>query len=463
MVTRRSTGRWRRKRGQPRVNVFGELVGAPDLAEMPQDEPAGEAIVEAPDNETSLDQTGRISPPLRRSLRRPHSVLRGDDDQTTAKEDPSGGDTQDEGSARLGERPGRVPLEFDQTATARQITPLVLRNILFNILTLSLYRFWARTNVRRYLWSKTTINDETLEYTGRGLELFLGFLFASVFVILPIIAAFAAIEYLSTVYGPIYAALYIPLYLLFIFLIGVAVYRARAYRLSRTSWRSIRFGQTGSSLLYGFRYLYFAIGNVLTLTWLTPLQNVTLMRQMISNMWFGDRQFRFNGRAGPLYRVFAMVWALNIFVVIGYFAAIGYLFPGIVENITMEPTTSEEVFAFLQALVAIYGFLIFVALTTVWYQAKEMRYFAQSTTFESVKFKLRATTISLLWLGIGNLLIIVLTLGLGLPYTQVRTFRYIFRRLEAEGELDIHGIMQTSAGKPGLGEGLADAFDLGAV
>ncbi len=489
MPSRRKVGRWRRKKGTQAVNVRGEPVG-PVETSIAQNDAIDEISPSLRSDETVADETIEAGKPTkaatgiglfekpaqsgRRSTRGTRRHRRGarvvpaqlrlrTDDETPEEGQEPPGDGADGAGNENGDRPGRVPLIFDQTATARQITPLVLRNILFNILTLSLYRFWARTHIRRYLWSKTTINDEALEYTGRGLELFVGFIFVSLFVILPIIAAFAAIEYFATVYDETLLLLYLPLYLLLFLLIGVAVYRARAYRLSRTSWRSIRFAQTGSSLQYGFRYLYFLFGNVLTLTWLTPLQNVTLMRQMISNMWFGDRQFRFNGRAGPLYRVFAMVWILNIFVVIGYFAAIGYLFPELVENITMEPSTPEEVFAFFQAILAFYGFLIFVALTTVWYQAKEMRYFAESTCFESVRFKLRATTLSLLWLGLGNLIIIVLTLGLGLPYTQVRTFRYLFRRLEAEGELDIHGIMQTSLGKPGMGEGLADAFDLGAV
>ena len=45
------------------------------------------------------------------------------------------------------------------------LLPIVLLNLLFTILTLGIYRFWAKTNVRRYLWRNTKFDDESFEYT----------------------------------------------------------------------------------------------------------------------------------------------------------------------------------------------------------------------------------------------------------------------------------------------------------
>ena len=41
-------------------------------------------------------------------------------------------------------------------------------NLLLTIVTLGIYRFWATTREREYLWSKTDFIDERLEWTGRG-------------------------------------------------------------------------------------------------------------------------------------------------------------------------------------------------------------------------------------------------------------------------------------------------------
>ena len=47
-------------------------------------------------------------------------------------------------------------------------------------MTFGLYRFWARTRLRRYIWSSIKPGGDSFEYTGTGLEKFLGFLIALV-------------------------------------------------------------------------------------------------------------------------------------------------------------------------------------------------------------------------------------------------------------------------------------------
>src|ERR1044072_3623695 len=44
--------------------------------------------------------------------------------------------------------------------------------------TLGFYRFWLATDMRRHLWSHTSVGGDTAEYTGTAKELVLGFLFA---------------------------------------------------------------------------------------------------------------------------------------------------------------------------------------------------------------------------------------------------------------------------------------------
>jgi hypothetical protein len=45
----------------------------------------------------------------------------------------------------------------------------------------------------------------------------------------------------------------------------------------------------------------------------------------------------------------------------------------------------------------------------------------------------------------------------------MRVFRFVCDRLSAGGEIDIDAIIQNAEKRSGLGEGLADAFDVGAV
>src|SRR5262245_1687148 len=59
-------------------------------------------------------------------------------------------------------------------------------NLLLMIVTLGIYGFWARTEVRKRTWSAVRIEGEPLHYTGTGGELFLGFLIAFFLVFVPL-------------------------------------------------------------------------------------------------------------------------------------------------------------------------------------------------------------------------------------------------------------------------------------
>src|SRR3712207_2766510 len=85
------------------------------------------------------------------------------------------------------------PLTFSHTLALKPFAVLGLKNGLLNLVTLTLYRFWGKTEVRRRVWDGVQMNGEPFEYTGRGVELFMGFLLALGVVGLPfLIVVFGA-------------------------------------------------------------------------------------------------------------------------------------------------------------------------------------------------------------------------------------------------------------------------------
>ena len=67
-------------------------------------------------------------------------------------------------------------------------------NTLLTVVTLSVWRFWAVTRVRRLLWAHIRFDGQPLEYTGNGLEIFVGFLKVVLLILLPIGLAMAGIQ-----------------------------------------------------------------------------------------------------------------------------------------------------------------------------------------------------------------------------------------------------------------------------
>src|SRR4051794_33119066 len=74
-----------------------------------------------------------------------------------------------------------VPSEhFVYEGRLGEIYGIFIVNLLLSIVTLGFYRFWGKTRMRRYVWSRVSLSGDPFEYTGTGGELFVGFLIVMV-------------------------------------------------------------------------------------------------------------------------------------------------------------------------------------------------------------------------------------------------------------------------------------------
>ncbi len=343
---------------------------------------------------------------------------------------------------------------------------ITLINLVLNILTLSIYRFWGKTNVRKHIWSCIHINGEPLEYTGTAMELFKGFLFVFGLFIMPLVVINALLKLNYGNQSPIVFATN-SLFGLFVYVMyGYAIYKARKYQLTRTLWRGIRGNLVGSAMTYSITYFGALLAKGASLGWATPVMNTVLHEQITNDMRFGDAAFKFKGRAGPLYPTYALCWflvgVLSIFFIAWGVSLVAGNFEGLFEKTPSQKETLGILYGL--AIIVLVVVVYFLLSPVVWsiYIAKEMRTFANYTRFDGAQFKLNATAGSIIWLTIGNVLILVFTLTFGWPFVQQRTFRYMAQRLELEGAIDIDRIQQSQAAIPTRGEGLADAFDVSA-
>jgi uncharacterized membrane protein YjgN (DUF898 family) len=96
-----------------------------------------------------------------------------------------------------------------------------------------------------------------------------------------------------------------------------------------------------------------------------------------------------------------------------------------------------------------------------WYQAKKQRYFWEHTSLATAHFHSTVTGTRLFLLTVGNLVLLVATLGLGFPWIMVRNVRFTFRYLTLEGPLDLSGIQQEAQAATATGEALAGFLDAG--
>jgi uncharacterized membrane protein YjgN (DUF898 family) len=347
---------------------------------------------------------------------------------------------------------------------------LTIINFLLGLITLGIYRFWAKTNVRKHIWSSVHINGEPLEYTGTGMELFKGFLMVFLLFVLPYTLVATAAAFLpgaaAIIAGILQVAFILAIYVLF----GFAIYKARKYQLSRTNWRGIRGTLVGSAMTYSLLYFGSLMAKGMSMGWATPVMNTVLSEQITNDMRFGDAAFKFKGRAGPLYPTYALCWLLTLgaIIFVSVLLATSSSLSGYLTQM-FDPTSSPDSIEEIAGYIAIITFVLFFAFMLIipmlWavYTAKELRTFANYTRFDGVPFSMNATTWSVIRLTIINLLLILFTLGIAWPFVQQRTVKFVVDRITMDGLVDIDRIRQSQAKLDTRGEGLADAFDVGGL
>ncbi len=204
---------------------------------------------------------------------------------------------------------------------------LAMKTGFLTLITVGIYRFWAKTRIRQYFWGNTRIDGEAFEYTGTGLEKLLGFLIAVV-----VLAVYLAVVQLilfqfglAFVFQPRTQAQVLMqlavIYLSFFAILPLllfAQYRSRRYKLARTRFRGIRFGMVGAAGGYVWRAIVYLVLTICSLGVLWPLMTFRLEKYMTDRSWYGDSKFVQNGKWTGLYAAMK-----HIFIAVGIMVAVG--------------------------------------------------------------------------------------------------------------------------------------------
>jgi uncharacterized membrane protein YjgN (DUF898 family) len=286
-------------------------------------------------------------------------------------------------------------------------------NVLFTLLTLGVYYFWGKARVRAYLFGQTELERDRLAYHGTGLELLVGFVKGVIVFGIPVVS----LSILPQIYGApdqVATALSRLLWLLGLLLVPVAMVGSRRYRLSRTSWRGIRFSFRGRVREFVGIFVVGSILTSLTLGIYYPVFVTKRQAFMVSHAYFGSRKFDFDGQGRAL---------------IGPFLGMALLF---------LPT---------------------LGLSWFWFSARRYRFFTEHTRVGAIRFRSTVSGARLAWLQISNVVAIVGTLGLAWPWTVVRGVRFYYRYMTLEGILDVSDVHQDARAASATGEGLAGLLD----
>jgi uncharacterized membrane protein YjgN (DUF898 family) len=374
-------------------------------------------------------------------------------------------------------------------------------NLLLTIVTLGFYRFWATTRERQYLWSQTQFIDERLEWTGKGMELFVGFIMVFFLIGVPLALIQLVAQGLIFQGQPVVAGVIsLSLFMLLFYLTGVAYFRALRYRLSRTYWRGIRGGSNDPGFGYGLSYIWKNVAAAIPIFLLYPWASISLWNERWNAMSFGPYQFVSNAQWTKLmkrYLLFYLVPFLLLLmgVYIGYnhangggagagmIAAAGFAVILIIALYIMLPLAALLYYSkFFR--VAVGGLklgalefefrarspdwiLFFLANWVIWAVAVGFAFVPLSMLMAGGSFTPQTFGENLTVAVIGTLGVSValglIAVGLANALIQYRSWKFFVTHMEAYGEVNLDQMHQSETTISSHGEGLLDAFDVGAI
>lgn len=320
-----------------------------------------------------------------------------------------------------------TPIRFQFTGSGKEYFRIWIVNIFLTLLTLGIYSAWAKVRRNRYFYNHTRLGNASFEYLANPLLILKGRLLAAAVFVVYLLA------------GAIWQPLQILMALALLAALPWVIVKSLLFRARNTAYRNVRFNFTGRYGQAFVVYILLPIGIIFTLGLLYPYVAYRRQQFVVTHSAFGQSPFSFNAKIGEFYKMYLM---LLLFLI-----GIGLL--------VMVAGTLHPVLAFPAALPAYLYFFAYMGAATA-----NLTYNGSHLGEHGFHGNLRPG--GLFKLYFVNLLGIVFTLGLFIPWAKVRLARYFADHIEfvPVGDLDgfINATVRSRVGS--AGEEVGEMFDI---
>jgi uncharacterized membrane protein YjgN (DUF898 family) len=330
-------------------------------------------------------------------------------------------------------------LEFQFTGNASEYFRIWIVNTLLTVVTLGVYSAWAKVRSRQYFYRNTRVDGSSFEYLADPLSVLKGRVIAAVALGL----LFGSQHYSLTLYGIVAFALVLAT--------PWVVVKALAFNARNSAYRNIRFAFAGrSGEAYGL-YFVMLLAYVLSCGLAYPYVQWRATDFALTRHFYGDQRFSWTSKAGSYFRVYL---AALLMVLPLYFAFAGY-FMSLVKlgnGRAAAPANMYPVMAVMYAFLLIPGSYI---------KARVARLVYGRMSIGEHRLECRQRGRDLLELYVVNLLAIVCSAGLAIPWAKIRLAKYRASTLTlwASGPLRAEKLLDQDSNA--IGEGMTDLGDIG--
>ena len=341
-----------------------------------------------------------------------------------------------------------APEQLQFTGTGSEYFGIWIVNLLLTLLTLGIYSAWAKVRRLQYFYRHTELAGSSFDFHGTPVRILVGRVLALVLLLL--------YQYSVRLHSPLTVVILVSLALIMPWLLR----NSFRFRLYNASWRGTRFHFRGS---VGGAYRVFLLNGFLALITgyiLAPFMHQRLKAYQHDNSWFGQTRFSFHARAGQFYLIYLMVLALVlVFLIVLGMVGVFSVFTAFMHMQQQGGRIDPRVA--LRLLVIVYGSLLVMGICIgPVFRALITNLIWNNTRLGEHRFECRMSPVKLAWIGVSNFVLVVLTLGLFIPWASVRLARY---QAECVRLLPSSDLQEFVAAEPetlgAVGEEAATVFD----
>jgi uncharacterized membrane protein YjgN (DUF898 family) len=316
-------------------------------------------------------------------------------------------------------------------------------NLLLSIATLGIYSAWAKVRTERYFYAHTRLAGSSFEYLAEPIAILKGRLIAYAVVIsLGLASKFSL-------------GLYFVLFLAVFALMPWVIVLSLRFRARNSAWRGLTFRfSRGGGEAYG-PFMGWPMLSGITGSLLYPLMKQRQHEFVAEGHWFGRKRFAFSGDTGAYYVPYIFAAGMGFALMIVFVIAVAMLVPG--GGGKPDPAAVNGMLAAF-SLVYLAMFVVMVFL-----RVKYANLLWNNTTLGAHRFDSRLRARDMIWIYFSNLVAIVCTVGLAVPWAMIRLARYRAEHFSMVTTGSIEDFLADAEGEHGAtGAELVDALDVGA-
>ena len=329
---------------------------------------------------------------------------------------------------------------FKFTGNASEYYKIWIVNVCLSILTLGIYSAWAKVRTTRYLYGNTYLAGTSFDYLAKPESVLKGRLLATLFFI----------TWLSiSSYTPKY-----ELYFLFVMtlLTPWLMIKALSFRANNTSYRNIRFnfhGTHSSAMLVYWGYLL--VVTICTVGLAYPWALNKKQQFVINHSAYGSEHFSFSSCTGKYYGMFISAYFFG--VVIGILAFV--FFQQIKSSFNLLP-----IFNYGYHWISVIPFITYLA-AGAYIQTHKTNCTLSAIKLGQLSLSCNLNVSRMAWLYSSNIVAIICSMGLLIPWAKIRTYQYRIESLKLTGSGNLDDFIVTGEkNQHALGDSIADIFDV---